>query len=78
MASTSTKSKDDLQSDENAAHIENEKSQNTIADQGESGQDVPVVDPETEKKLIRKLDLHIIPMVMWMYLMSFMDRSVLS
>jgi hypothetical protein len=34
-----------------------------------------LVDEETEKKLIRKLDLRIIPMVMWMYLMSFMDRG---
>lgn len=33
-----------------------------------------VVDEATEKKLMRKLDLRLIPMVMWMYLMSFMDR----
>lgn len=33
-----------------------------------------VVDDATEKKLMRKLDLRLIPMVMWMYLMSFMDR----
>lgn len=33
-----------------------------------------LVDPETEKRLIRKLDKRIIPMVMWMYLMSFMVR----
>ncbi|KAI5362544.1 Putative major facilitator superfamily, MFS transporter superfamily [Septoria linicola] len=33
-----------------------------------------LVDEETEKRLIRKLDKRIIPMVMWMYLMSFMDR----
>lgn len=34
----------------------------------------PVVDPATEKALMRKLDIRLIPMVMWMYLMSFMDR----
>ncbi|KIV95835.1 hypothetical protein PV10_03441 [Exophiala mesophila] len=33
-----------------------------------------VVDEKTERKLMRKLDLRIIPMVMWIYLMNFMDR----
>lgn len=33
-----------------------------------------VVDPATEKALMRKLDRRLIPMVMWLYLMSFMDR----
>jgi len=33
-----------------------------------------VVDAETEKKLLRKLDIRIVPMVMWIYLMNFMDR----
>lgn len=37
-------------------------------------QPVAVVDEATEKKLMRKLDMRLIPMVMWMYLMSFMDR----
>lgn len=34
------------------------------------------VGAETEKKLLKKLDLHIIPFIMWMYLMNFMDRGV--
>ncbi|KFA51923.1 hypothetical protein S40293_07045 [Stachybotrys chartarum IBT 40293] len=34
----------------------------------------PVVDAEQEKRLIRKLDLRIIPMICWIYLMNFMDR----
>lgn len=29
-----------------------------------------------EKKLVRKLDLHIIPLVMALYLFSFLDRYV--
>ncbi|GIZ37800.1 hypothetical protein CKM354_000123400 [Cercospora kikuchii] len=33
-----------------------------------------VVDAATEKALMRKLDMRLVPMVMWMYLMSFMDR----
>ena len=34
-----------------------------------------VVDEMTERKLMRKLDIRIIPMVMWIYLMNFMDRG---
>lgn len=32
------------------------------------------VDPIAEAKLVRKLDLHIIPVVMLLYLFSFLDR----
>jgi hypothetical protein len=32
------------------------------------------VDPVTEAKLVRKLDLFIIPVVMLLYLLSFLDR----
>ncbi|XPS95506.1 hypothetical protein M3J09_004795 [Ascochyta lentis] len=32
------------------------------------------VDAETERKLLRKLDMRIIPMICWVYLMNFMDR----
>ena len=32
------------------------------------------VDKETEARLLRKLDIRIIPMVCWIYLMNFMDR----
>lgn len=35
-----------------------------------------VVSPEVEKRLLRKLDIRIVPMVMWIYLMNFMDRGV--
>ncbi|KAH7383873.1 major facilitator superfamily domain-containing protein [Pyrenochaeta sp. MPI-SDFR-AT-0127] len=34
----------------------------------------PVVDAETEKRLLRKLDIRIISMICWIYLMNFMDR----
>lgn len=36
--------------------------------------DVIVIDRAKEKKLVRKLDLHIIPVVMLLYLLSFLDR----
>lgn len=32
------------------------------------------VDKETEKRLLKKLDMRIIPMVCWIYLMNFTDR----
>ncbi|PVI04227.1 MFS general substrate transporter [Periconia macrospinosa] len=32
------------------------------------------VDAETERRLLRKLDLRLIPMICWIYLMNFMDR----
>lgn len=34
------------------------------------------VDPQAEKRLVRKLDFHIIPIVMLLYLFSFLDRYV--
>jgi hypothetical protein len=36
------------------------------------------VDAETEKRLLRKLDIRIIPMICWIYLMNFMDRGMFS
>ncbi|KAL8654294.1 MAG: hypothetical protein Q9226_003494 [Calogaya cf. arnoldii] len=36
--------------------------------------DVPEIDHVAEKKLVRKLDLHIIPIIMLLYLFSFLDR----
>jgi hypothetical protein len=34
----------------------------------------PDIDRVKERKLVRKLDLHIIPVVMLLYLLSFLDR----
>lgn len=36
---------------------------------------LPPVDAETERRLLRKLDVRIIPMLCWVYLMNFMDRG---
>lgn len=36
------------------------------------------VDAETEKRLLRKLDIRIIPMICWIYLMNFMDRGMVG
>ncbi|KAJ4312922.1 hypothetical protein N0V84_009691 [Fusarium piperis] len=40
----------------------------------EEAPDPYVVDKETERRLLRKLDIRIIPCVMWIYLMNMMDR----
>ena len=32
------------------------------------------LDPLVEKRLVRKLDRHIIPIIMLLYLLSFLDR----
>jgi hypothetical protein len=34
------------------------------------------VDAKTERRLLRKLDIRIIPMICWIYLMNFMDRGM--
>lgn len=33
------------------------------------------VDPEAEKKLVRKLDRRLVPLVMGLYLLAYLDRS---
>jgi hypothetical protein len=38
--------------------------------------DVPAIDKVKERQLVRKLDLYIVPVVMLLYLFSFLDRSV--
>lgn len=34
------------------------------------------IDPKKEQKLIRKMDLHILPFVVLLYLFSFLDRGM--
>jgi hypothetical protein len=46
------------------------------ADDVEKVEPLPGLDKETEKRLLRKLDRRIIPMVCWIYLMNFMDRGM--
>lgn len=40
--------------------------------------DLPVIDKAKERQLVRKLDLYIVPVVMLLYLFSFLDRLVFS
>lgn len=34
-----------------------------------------IADTEEEKKLVRKIDLYLLPTIWFMYLFSFMDRT---
>ena len=36
--------------------------------------DLPAIDTAKERQLVRKLDLYIVPVVMLLYLFSFLDR----
>jgi hypothetical protein len=36
------------------------------------------IDPADEARVLRKLDIRIVPMICWIYLMNFMDRGVSS
>jgi hypothetical protein len=64
----------DLKADPN---LSDEKDTSTYPNDVEStgGSPPPVVDEETESRILRKLDWRIIPLVMWIYLMNFMDRG---
>jgi len=39
-------------------------------------QNVPLLTPEQEKKLWRKVDMRLIPMLSVIYLLAFLDRGV--
>lgn len=49
---------------------------NGAKESDEIGRQLEGVDPVFEAKLVRKLDLFIIPVVMLLYLLSFLDRYV--
>lgn len=45
-----------------------------LSDHVENTSSEEVIPPDEEKKLIRKLDIHIMPVLVALYLMSFLDR----
>ena len=45
---------------------------------GETGDSSTVLDKQTERRLLRKLDIRIVPTLMWIYLMNMMDRGELD
>lgn len=60
----------------NRARLESESSAPDKIEQVENPGSTIAVDAETEKRLLRKLDIRIIPMICWIYLMNFMDRGM--
>lgn len=44
----------------------------------DSNSDMWAIDEKAEKKLIRKMDLYILPFVVLLYLFSFLDRGMFS
>lgn len=45
-----------------------------LSDHVENTSSDAVIPPDEEKKLIRKMDMHIMPVLVALYLMSFLDR----
>lgn len=39
-----------------------------------SEQSIPVIDREAEKRLLRKLDIHVVPILTFLFLLAFLDR----
>ena len=55
------------------------KSSSTLEEQEQKSaepfdNDLPAIDKAKERQLVRKLDLYIVPVVMLLYLFSFLDR----
>jgi len=57
------------------ANVENQKD---VKDLTEAIEDVSVtLDPVAEKRLVRKIDRHLIPILFVLYLCAFIDRYIL-
>lgn len=52
----------------NASTLQEHKASETLDD------GLPAIDKKKERQLVRKLDRYIIPVVMLLYLLSFLDR----
>ncbi|BFZ59822.1 hypothetical protein YB2330_000843 [Saitoella coloradoensis] len=54
---------------------DNEKKTVNVGPDIATGDTEILIDPEAERRLLRKLDLHIIPVIMITYLVAFLDRA---
>jgi len=52
----------------NASTLEEQKAVETLGD------NLPAIDKRRERQLVRKLDRYIVPVLMLLYLLSFLDR----
>ena len=41
----------------------------------DNGGSAPFIDPVIEKRVVRKIDWHVVPLLMALYLLAFLDRS---
>jgi hypothetical protein len=46
-----------------------------ISDQAAAAEGHPFIDPLAEKKLLWKVDLHVVPILFLLFLMAFLDRT---
>jgi len=53
---------------QNASTFDDQKATQTLDD------GLPTIDKKKERQLVRKLDWYIVPVVMLLYLLSFLDR----
>jgi hypothetical protein len=61
-----------------AAHLGTEKSDISQVEAGNkssNGENVYHVTPEMEQRVVRKLDKRLVPLVMGLYLLAYLDRS---
>jgi hypothetical protein len=54
--------------------LKDEESNNSKDEEFNNVEEIFIEDKELEKKLLRKIDLRIIPLLTLLYLLSFLDR----
>ncbi|KUM57452.1 hypothetical protein ACN42_g9734 [Penicillium freii] len=54
--------------------MDQEKIYDETVEDVKSGVSMPDIDPEAEKRLLRKLDIHVVPILMFLFLLAFLDR----
>jgi hypothetical protein len=79
VAKTRTAKTEELESSTMSSDSDNEKRAGGVPpltdhNETESNEPPAIIDKATERRLMRKLDARIVWVVMWTYLMNFMDR----
>ncbi|KAL2853193.1 putative MFS transporter [Aspergillus pseudodeflectus] len=59
-------------------HMEAAASDSKGAEDVELSQDVPVIDEETNRKLLRKIDMRLMPVMCFTYALQYYDKALLS
>jgi hypothetical protein len=58
--------------------MDQEKIYNETVEDVNSAISVPDIDPAAEKRLLWKLDIHVVPILMFLFLLAFLDRYQVS